>query len=99
MYDPYQGWQTSASLHVAGQRFVEGTGSDKLDLYNSYELKLEKYLHFIPFDIHNKLSKLRISSHRLQIELGRFIPFPKTPRLLRFCAECTGDHIEDEFHL
>ena len=41
------------------------------------------------------LIKLRLSSHNLSIETGRYC---KTPRNERFCSFCQTHEIEDEFH-
>ena len=42
------------------------------------------------------LTKLRLSAHKLQIEIGRFT---QTPRHLRICNMCSTDEIGDELHL
>lgn len=41
------------------------------------------------------LTRFRISSHRLQIEVGRY---NKTPRQQRFCEICNSGEVEDEIH-
>jgi hypothetical protein len=41
------------------------------------------------------LCKLRISAHKLKIEVGHY---NKTPRNERFCKKCNTDEIEDEMH-
>ena len=43
------------------------------------------------------LSKFRLSSHRLQIELGRYTR-PKTPAENRICRCCEDNVVEDEIH-
>ena len=43
----------------------------------------------------SKYAKLRISNHRLNIELGRYA---KTPVHLRTCNICNTLEIEDEYH-
>jgi hypothetical protein len=42
-----------------------------------------------------RLSKLRISAHKLQIEIGRY---QGTLRENRICCRCTSGHVEDEIH-
>ena len=42
-----------------------------------------------------RLSKLRISAHKLQIEIGRY---QGTLRDNRICCRCTSDQVEDEIH-
>ena len=42
------------------------------------------------------MCKLRISAHKLNIEVGRYIN--KTARNERFCKKCNTDEIEDEMH-
>ena len=44
----------------------------------------------------SQYSKLRLSSHRLNIEVGRYT---RTPVNLRTCNICSSSDIEDEFHL
>ena len=41
------------------------------------------------------MCKLRISAHKLNIEVGRY---NKTPRNERFCKKCNTREIEDEMH-
>jgi hypothetical protein len=41
------------------------------------------------------MCKLRISAHKLKIEVGHY---NKTPRNERFCKKCNTDEIEDEMH-
>ena len=41
------------------------------------------------------LSKLRISAHKLQIEIGRY---QGTLRVNRICCRCTSGQVEDEIH-
>ena len=41
------------------------------------------------------MCKLRISAHKLNIEVGRY---NKTPRNERFCKKCNTGEIEDEMH-
>ena len=66
--------------------------------YKTYksEYGMETYLHLISdFRHRNALTRLRTSSHTLEIEHGRYIT-PKTPVCDRRC--CTCDVTEDEMH-
>ncbi len=42
------------------------------------------------------LSRLRLSSHCLNIEVGRY--HPRVPRHRRYCTQCNTLDIEDEYH-
>ena len=60
---------------------------------------LENYLLHIPnVKLRNEFTKLRISSHRLQIETGRFTRPRKTPVNERLCKLCNTVNVEDEEH-
>ena len=75
--------------------------SDKLDTYSSfkYDTEYEPYLKFI----NNKkykfaLSRLRLSSHGLAVETGRYNRNPRIPRANRLCLRCNMRMVEDEYH-
>ena len=70
----------------------------KLDVYTKLKnnFGLEKYLLLLPFEQRRKLSKLRTSSHKLQVERGRYVG---TPREQRICKKCPSLEVEDEYHL
>jgi hypothetical protein len=60
--------------------------------------KLESYLYVIKdFKLRKCMSKLRLSSHSLNIERGRHTK-PKTPLEDRLCTVCDKSEVEDEFH-
>ena len=62
-----------------------------------YNFELEPYLKYITNSKHrNALSKLRASSHILEIERGRYTN-PKTPMENRLCPLC--NIVDDEEHL
>jgi hypothetical protein len=73
--------------------------SSKLDTYRSFKTEF----YYEPFvDIHDRqqqiaLSKLRLSNHKLQIEMGRYTK-PKTDRAQRLCKLCNEGVVEDENH-
>ena len=56
---------------------------------------LEKYLLQESLIKWKNLTHLRISSHKLSVETGRF---NKTPLENRLCAMCDKGLVEDEFH-
>ena len=55
----------------------------------------ESYLHINNFQNRNAIAKLRTSSHKLEIETGRW---NKIPRDQRICKKCILNKIEDENH-
>ena len=66
-----------------------------LKIYNicKNNFGLEKYLAIVNnFELRRSFTKLRTSSHRLQIELGRYQGVP------RMCTKCSSNVIEDELH-
>ena len=78
--------------------------SNKLTLLQSLksEWGQEPYINALPLTLRQNLTRLRVSAHRLPIEIGRY-ERPKIPRERRFCRVCTaaGDpnKIGDEKHL
>ena len=89
----------STSL-ISDIRLCDGTS--KLRNYKCFKttLGLEPYL----FQLKNQkmvttLSRFRLSSHPLEIELGRHAQ-PKIPvhKELRVCRVCTQNQVEDEMH-
>lgn len=61
-----------------------------------HEFDVEKYLDL---NIEHKyircLTQFRLSSHKLNVEVGRYT---RTPRELRLCKSCTMQTIESEYH-
>ena len=87
----------STSL-ISDIRLCDGTS--KLRNYKCFKttLGLEPYL----FQLKNQkmattLSRFRLSSHPLEIELGRHAR-PKIHKELRVCRVCTQNQVEDEMH-
>ena len=72
---------------------------NKLRTYKKFkqDFKLENYLIQTNCDKRRFFSKLRISAHTLQIELGRY-NVPKVPAVKRFCKLCNSGAVEDEMH-
>ena len=62
------------------------------------ELRLEPYLNYnFPKYVYRSIARFRLSSHNLNIELGRH-KRPFLPADERFCTRCNCDLVEDEFH-
>ena len=77
------------------------TGQSKLRTYWTFKTQflIENYL----INTQNKMirsnvTKLRISSHKLKIELGRYNKPFKIEANKRFCTFCNNESIEDENH-
>ena len=74
--------------------------SSRLLLYANVKtiFGMEKYLDHIPdFKIRNAISKLRLVSHNLEIETGRWAP--RITRENRYCTSCNSNTIGDEYHI
>jgi len=61
------------------------------------DFKMEPYLYLKNDRARKALSKIRTSSHSLEIERGRHSK-PKTDRNLRICKLCNSNQVEDEYH-
>ena len=60
------------------------------------QFSCEYYLKFLRNpDLRSAVTKLRISSHSLPIEVGRY---KKIPRNMRICPLCSSKALGDEFH-
>ena len=72
--------------------------NSKLRLYKEikYTFMPEPYLFFTIPKFRYAISRLRLSSHHLEIETGRYTR-PLTPANQRFCAACPGK-VGDEYH-
>ena len=71
--------------------------SSKLRTYALFktDLGLEPYLLDIKnFKLRSKVTKFRLSNHKLRIETGRRDKIPKQERFCRFCPT----EVEDEYH-
>ena len=69
----------------------------KLDTYTKIKnhFGFEKYLNSLSFPYRRDITRLRISSHRLSIEIGRYARLDRTDRL---CSKCTLGVLGDEIH-
>ena len=100
---------STSTAHVMREEFVSlwkqaKASSPKLDFYHKikHEFLPEKYLSLVKVsEARNSLTRLRISSHNLYVERGRY-ETPKVPRKNRWCVHCffneNEKHVEDEFH-
>ena len=66
--------------------------------YVKEHLMLEPYLDLLPKQLRNAMSRLRLSSHKLRVETGRYGQ-NRIVRAERYCTMCNNTDIEDEFHL
>ena len=82
----YQSWYSSKN------------NSPRLSTYSRFKhtFNLESYLDII-YERKCKiaLTRFRLSSHRLEIERGRYFNIPRTERKCKFCSQNT---IENEYH-
>jgi hypothetical protein len=72
----------------------------KLRTYKLFKntFSLERYLLLNNVMQRKEFTKLRISAHQLQIEMGRYTVPKKTPLENRICKYCNTNQIEDEKH-
>ena len=83
---------------------VEKSNLPKLDFYNTLKRSFnqEKYLDINEHSQKRSLIKLRASSHRLNVEIGRYAK-PPTNREDRICKHCETNHnirvVDDEVHV
>ena len=73
--------------------------SGKLDLYTKVKnnFGLEKYLNILNFPLRRDITRLRISSHKLNIETGRYAK-KRVDRADRLCTNCSLGVLGDEIH-
>ena len=90
---------TQTSKHL--QRIKDGKIESKLEVYSKISSigEVPFYLKTpFPKEVRSKITKLRISDHRLNIERGRYSR-PKTPRENRLCKFCPLVETEAHFLL
>ena len=61
------------------------------------DFTIETYLNILPKQSRIYLSRLRLSSHPLRIETGRY-GLNRVDRNQRLCLLCNESEVEDEFH-
>ncbi len=74
--------------------------NSKLQLYKHCKdtFGYEEYLNIVSHKhIRYGLTRLRLSSHQLRVETGRY-GRNRTPRDERYCLQCNTGDIEDEYH-
>ena len=71
--------------------------SSKCSLYKEFKqnLKLEKYILTLDLPARIKLTKYRLSNHKLPIEIGRHNNIVRNERI---CEYCNINDIGDEYH-
>ena len=70
----------------------------KLRTYTKFKINqgFEKYLSVMSsFELRRSITKLRVSSHHLEIESGRYQGIPSDQRI---CRQCDSGEVEDEIH-
>ena len=80
---------------------IKARNSIKLRTYIKFKFEhlLEEYLFYNPDTRWMKaLSRLRMSSHMLEIERGRHVKPQKLPLEQCICQRCTSNSIDDEIH-
>ena len=77
----------------------EKENSSVLYLYNHVKDKLvyENYLDIIPKTLRNFITRIRISSHSLNVQTGRYHR-NRVIRSERYCVYCNLRDVEDEYH-
>ena len=77
---------------------MKNCSDGKLQTYTKVKTSFgcEKYLKLIRnFELRRSICQFRVSSHHLQIELGRYQGIPRHQRL---CQQCSSGEVEDEIH-
>ena len=62
-------------------------------LFLKTNFRLEKYLNLLRPEYRKSICRLRVSAHRLLIEMGKY---NNTPRTERICINCMCTEIKDE---
>ena len=73
---------------------MQGTSDNRLYKYLKSDFSFENYLHLPNQHLRISLSKLRLSSHLLNVERGRWNNLPLVNRVCELC-----NVLEDEFHV
>lgn len=88
------------SLYVSQWSHYVHNISEKLRTYALFktDFVMENYILTCNFDTRCYLAKLRISAHKLNIELGRYHKPKKLEISQRLCKYCNSNAVEDEIH-
>ena len=87
---------TDISSQTIVTTLTKNTGKLDFLAISKKDHKFEKYLYIHNFEHRRAISKLRTSSHKLEIETGRW---RKIQRENRICQNCALNKVEDESHL
>ena len=79
----------------SNETLKEGKLKTYLTLKNNFGL--EKYLTLLKYEYRTSITKLRLSAHRLTIEIGRYKNIPRNERICKYCLD-NGKFIDDEIH-
>ena len=88
------------SCHKAQINGLHHPNEHKLRTYCQFKSIFEREMYLdqnFTTKLRQNFTKLRISSHSLAIETGRYTR-PKTPASERFCQMCSANKIENEKH-
>ena len=66
--------------------------------YDKERFEYENYLDIVPFDVRYVSLRLRVASHSLRIQTGRY-GNDRLPRNERICVYFDLNDIDDELHL
>ena len=83
---------------ISWKNQLASSSDGKLRTYTKFKTVqgFEKYLTLISsFELRRSVTKLRVSSHHLEIESGRYRGAPPHQRL---CRQCDSGEVEDEIH-
>ena len=88
-------------MYQYGTTIFVSDGEGKLAFYSTIKHSIsgmESYLDILKnFKHRQALTKLQISAHSLQVEVGRYAR-PKIPRNERFCKLCSSVSVENDLH-
>ena len=86
-----------SSMDILHEQRIRPNLPNKLKSYQSFKttFSMENCVLSLPISKRRSFTKLRVSSHRLAIETGRYTR-PITPRSQRFCNHCTQHVLGDE---
>ena len=88
------------SVYFLQEWYTSKSNSSMLTLYHHVKdrFEYEHYLDIVPFDLRYLLLRLRVSSHSLRVQTGRY-GNDRLPRYVRICVYSDLNDIDDELHL
>ncbi len=94
---------TNSVKHILVDLFItewvtEMFQRDKLRTYRLFKKVFACESYFVELSpvLRKSMSRLKLSSHTLEIEMGRYPP--RVPAINRYCKQCNIHDIDDEFH-